>query len=199
MASVRTLNKYKKLLRESPYNRRSIPFEKLTEEECISLLQISGECLECIPLNKRTKEMILCAVESSPKTLSSIPESKRTKKLCMAAYRTSPGAFAYFPKKYRSLELAIDCYERFLKKPDPYISVSSVAYSLPYEYHDDDRIFKLERQLNIRRITSKKYFEGKFYVTEYIDYLDDEEYKTELNTFDEFYTKYVDLLDKRIK
>lgn len=175
MASVRTLNKYKKLLRESPYNRRSIPFDKLTEEECISLLQISGECLECIPLNKRTKEMILCAVESSPKMLSSIPESKRTKKLCMAAYRTSPGAFAYFPKKYRSVELAIDCYKRFLKNPDPYVSVSSVAYSLPAEYHDDERIFKLERQLNIRRITSKKYFEGKFYVTEYIDYLDDEE------------------------
>lgn len=200
MASVRTLNKYKKLLRESPYNRRSIPFEKLTEEECISLLQISGECLECIPLNKRTKEMILCAVESSPKTLSSIPESKRTKKLCMAAYKTSSGAFAYFPKKYRSLELAIDCYKRFLKNPDPYISVSSVAYSLPAEYHDDDRIFKLERQLNIRRITSKKYFEGKFYVTEYINYLDDEEYKTELNTFDEFY-KFVcsDLSDADLR
>lgn len=114
--------------------------------------------------------------------------------MCQDAYHRNAEVFPYLLPEMYSLELCNDCYKRLLKKSSITVSLTTISSAVPKEYHQDKKIFSLERKLEIRRIKSKKYEDGKFIVVEDVRY----EQQPVENIFESFAEFYI-FVDKDLK
>lgn len=187
MATKTALKKYIQQLKKSPHNLRGIPFDTFNVDECLALVQVTGSCLSKVPNAKRTKKVCVAAVENYPLALGEVPEHLKTKVMCQNAYDKEVGAFPYMLSEMYTLELCIECYERLLKEKEIGVSLKTISSAIPMEFHQDNKIFTLERKLGIRKITDKKYEDGKFVVVEKVQY-EENSLRSVFKTFLEFYS-----------
>lgn len=187
MATKTALKKYIQQLKKSPHNLWGIPFDTLNVDECLALVQVTGSCLRKVPNAKRTKKVCIAAVENYPLALGEVPERLKTKEMCQNAYDKEIGAFPYMLSEMYTLELCIECYERLLSEKEIGVSLKTISSAMPMEFHQDNKIFTLERKLGIRKITDKKYEDGKFVVVEKVQY-EENPLRNVFETFVEFYS-----------
>ena len=89
MATKTAMVKYKRLLKNDPDSSFMIPFKTLNVDECLELVNISGNALEFIPSGKRTKKLCIAAVENMPEALEFVPNRFKTVEMCKNAYKKS--------------------------------------------------------------------------------------------------------------
>lgn len=190
MTAKKVMKEYISSLKKNPYSYWGIPFQSLSTEEILELLNVNGRCISQVPKGRITKKMCTAAVENDPSALEFVPERFKSVKMCQKAYEQNTAAFPYVLPTMYTIEFCIDCYKRLQRQKNISVSLSKISSAFPEEYHDDKRIFKLERRLGIRKVKSKRYINGKFKVTEDVSY-SAEPLVTYFEKFNDFY-KFID-------
>ena len=160
MASNREMKEYREKLKRIPPQIKNIPFDTLSLEECLNLVKTSGYCLPYIP------------------------KEKRTRKICISAIKRAPGVLQYVPEEYKDIDFFIACYEGIVEKGD-YGWAEKIASEMPKEFHEQEKIIKLERKLDIRKVETKRYQDGKFEAIETL--YNGETVKNIFSNFQDFY------------